>query len=702
MMTGQRRLLASLQRRSLASRVARAGVPRPGALALLAAAAAFLLMSVLAAPASASERVALVIGNGAYDHVPNLPNPPHDATDVAAAFERLGFQVTRVDNASRSELWDSLQSFSIAASASEIAVVFYAGHGMEVDKRNYLVPTDARLQSDRDVDFQAVPMDLVTQAVERARLLSLIILDACRDNPFVSRMQRGTVTRAVGRGLTRVESSNQTLVAYAAAEGQTADDGKGRNSPYTTALLRYIEEPDLEVDKLFGRVRDAVLAATGGRQQPYTYGSLSGDGVYLTLHVVIENPTVDPPPPVIVEPPEWEEEKVAARAYEAAERLNTIEAYELVRKRFPNTFYATLAQEKIRELKESGPQAAGVDPSPAPQPEDGDAHQVVSLTPPDSGPGVSPKPPPGPTPLDVEAQLGLGPDQKQHIQQALASRGFDPGQADGVFGKRTRDALEQWYSSQGRPQSRYLDEEAARTLLEVYAKLAVDTPDEPEPTVAPVTTITLETVPANARIRVFTQSGSSYHDAMVVEPGPYEVEVKAPDHEEFRQPLFFDGTTKYRISLCRMEPQNQRICEDKSERRTRFVEKRHDKRVAGRASRSFDHVYEGIISPDSWGKNLVKDMVRSICAKTREDVKQRIMTSCKQIGGRGVDRGTFVATLEQCDYKDHRRITHVEGTMVCKGVIGRVQESYDETRQECRNETKLMRVCPKELVTKLR
>ena len=684
MKTGQERLLASLRRRSLVNKVARAGTPRPGALVLLAV-AAFLLLSALATPAAAEKRVALVIGNGAYEHVQHLPNPPHDAADIGDAFERLGYEVTRIENGGKSDMERGLLQFSEAASNSEIAVVFYAGHGMEVDNHNYLVPVDAKLKTDRHVDFEAVPMNLVEQAAQSAQVLSLIILDACRDNPFVDQMQQGKLTRSVRRGLARVYpgGSSQTLVAFAAAAGQVAEDGDDRNSPYTTALLEYIEKPELSVDKIFREVGEAVKKATGGTQVPHTYSSLSGDAVYLSVKVVVENPIVDPPTSggqqrltaeeLAVEREFW----VSVRdSTDPADFLAYLAKYES-----KNGTYVDLARNRLRQLKDQ---------------------KIVSKPPPDSGPGVSPKPPPGPTPLEIEAHLGLGPDQKQYIQQALASRGFDPGPADGVFGKRTRDALEQWYSSQGRPPSRYLDEEAASTLLAVYAKLPVDPPDEPEPPApepTPPTTITLETVPANARIRVFTQSGSFYHDAMVVQPGPYEVAVNAPDHEEFRQPLLFDGPTKYRISLCKMEPQNQRICEDKSERRTRFVDKRHDKRLAGRASRSTAHAHESTIST-SWG-SVIKDQVRQICAGTREDVKENIAESCKQIGGRGVDRSTFVATLEECDYKDHRKVTIVEGTMVCKGVMGRVQESYDEITQECRNATKMVRVCPDPLVTEL-
>ena len=155
---------------------------RHRALVLLAL-VALLMTSVLATPASAGQRVALVIGNASYAHAPSLANPLNDANDMGAALERLGFAVTRLPNASRAELWDGLQKFRLAASASEIAVVFYAGHGIEVDKRNFLIPVDARLVSDGDVEFEAVSLDLVLRAVEGASNFRLIILDACRDNP---------------------------------------------------------------------------------------------------------------------------------------------------------------------------------------------------------------------------------------------------------------------------------------------------------------------------------------------------------------------------------------------------------------------------------------------------------------------------------------------------------------------------------------
>ena len=152
-----------------------------------------------ASPALAAQRVALVIGNATYAHAPALSNPLNDATDVGAALGRLGFAVTRLDNADRASLWRGLQEFALAASASEVAVVFYAGHGIEVDQRNFLVPVDARLASDQDVEFEAVPLELVSRAVERASGLRLVILDACRENPFAVKMQRAGATRSIGR-----------------------------------------------------------------------------------------------------------------------------------------------------------------------------------------------------------------------------------------------------------------------------------------------------------------------------------------------------------------------------------------------------------------------------------------------------------------------------------------------------------------------
>ena len=244
-------------------------------LLMVAVAATVPCMMAMAADA----RVALVIGNAEYEHAPVLNNPVNDASDVMAALERLGFAVTLLKNGDQTSLRRGLQQFARAASVAQFAVVYYAGHGIEVDRRNFLVPVDARLASDADTEFETVPLDLVIRSVSRASF-RLVILDACRENPFARKMQTAGTTRSIGRGLTLIEPPGGTLVAYAAKDGTLAEDGEGRNSPYAQALLRFLEQPNLEVGMMFRHVRDDVLAATGGRQEPFTYGSLPKEGIY--------------------------------------------------------------------------------------------------------------------------------------------------------------------------------------------------------------------------------------------------------------------------------------------------------------------------------------------------------------------------------------------------------------------------------------
>lgn len=177
--------------------------------------AALVLVSL---PALAADRVALVIGNGAYQRVPALPNPPRDAADIARALERLDFNVTRLDNATAIDMRKALVAFGRAAEGAGMAIVFYAGHGMEAGGENWLIPTDAELRSDTDVESEAVSLRSVNLQVSKARQLGLIILDACRNNPFAAKMKRSLATRAVARGLAPTEPTDNVLIAYAARD----------------------------------------------------------------------------------------------------------------------------------------------------------------------------------------------------------------------------------------------------------------------------------------------------------------------------------------------------------------------------------------------------------------------------------------------------------------------------------------------------
>ena len=222
-------------------------------------------------------KVALIVGNGAYKNVAPLDNPPRDAKLIASTFRELGFAtVTLAPDLTRDRFFAALHEFGVEAEKADWAVVYYAGHGMEIGGVNYLIPVDARLKADSDAETQAVALVQVIAAVAGARKLRLVMLDACRDNPFEKTMQRTIALKLVNRGFSNIEPEAGFMVVYAAKHGETALDGDSVNSPFATVLARVIKEPKIEVRKLFDIVRDDVWKATNRTQQPFTYGSLPG------------------------------------------------------------------------------------------------------------------------------------------------------------------------------------------------------------------------------------------------------------------------------------------------------------------------------------------------------------------------------------------------------------------------------------------
>ncbi|WP_038970851.1 tetratricopeptide repeat protein [Bradyrhizobium genomosp. III] len=231
------------------------------------------------APAGATgRRVALVIGNGAYKNVHALPNPPRDSKLIASVLRDVGFQsVISVNDLTRDKFFDALKAFAEEAEKADWAVVYYAGHGFEIGGVNYLVPVDAKLAADKDAETQAVALEQVIAAVGAARKMRLVVLDACRDNPFAPSMQRTLSLKLVDKGFSNIEPGAGFMVVYAAKHGETAMDGDGSaNSPFATALAREIKQPRIEIRKLFDIIRDDVWAATRHEQQPFTYGSPPG------------------------------------------------------------------------------------------------------------------------------------------------------------------------------------------------------------------------------------------------------------------------------------------------------------------------------------------------------------------------------------------------------------------------------------------
>jgi len=292
-------------------------------------------------PAWATKRVALVVGNSSYQNAPLLPNPANDATAIAATLKTAGFDLVESRlNLTSSDMRRALRDFADQARDADIAVVYYAGHGIEIDGTNYLIPTDARLERDTDIYDEAFSLDRILLAIEPAKQLRVVIVDACRNNPFADTMKRTLASRAISRGLARVEPAvSNTLIAFAAKAGLTALDGNSKNSPYATALVKYIAKPGLDLRRAFGFVRDDVLQATGNRQEPYVYGSLGGEDVALVPKA--EEPV--PPPPVNAS-------SEIRRDYELALQLGNKAAMNAFLAQHPDGYYADLAKLQLNQI----------------------------------------------------------------------------------------------------------------------------------------------------------------------------------------------------------------------------------------------------------------------------------------------------------------------------------------------------------------
>lgn len=305
-------------------------------------------------PALAEKRVALVIGNSDYQKVPRLINPTSDAEALAALFKAAQFEsVDAKSDLSATELRRTLREFASKARDADIAVVYYAGHGIELDGNNFLVPVDAALETDSDVLDEAVSIERVLFAVESAKRLRLIILDACRDNPFVKTMKRTVASRGIGRGLAKVEPMTpNTLIAFAAKAGSTASDGDSQNSPFATALVKHLARPGLDVRRALGFVRDDVLKSTGNRQEPYVYGSLGGDDAPLVPATVPALPQASP---------HSDPQAAIRRDYELALQLARRDGWEAFLSQYPDGFYANLARGQLIKISADEARAAAAE-----------------------------------------------------------------------------------------------------------------------------------------------------------------------------------------------------------------------------------------------------------------------------------------------------------------------------------------------------
>jgi formylglycine-generating enzyme required for sulfatase activity len=317
---------------------------RPWAFACLLLAVAFSV--------HAEKRVALVIGNGTYQHTAHLPNPVHDAKDVAAALQRLHYSVQLVTDSSKAGMEAALVQFARSAAGADQVLIYYAGHGIEAGGVNYLLPVEARVESQSTVRLEAVSLAALMDIASEARHLGLVVLDACRNNPLANNIQAHG--RGAGRGLAGVEpAGSKLLVAYATRDGRTAADGAGRNSPYTAAILETLQEPGLEVRVFWGKVHDRVLSATRNAQEPFIYGALGGEQLYLNS----PTPASGSNQPAAPQRAASDQTTVELALWHSVEKLGTVDAYRAYLTQYPKGQFSKLAKLQIAAL--SRPAAGG-------------------------------------------------------------------------------------------------------------------------------------------------------------------------------------------------------------------------------------------------------------------------------------------------------------------------------------------------------
>ena len=401
-----------------------------------------------ATEASAAARVALVIGNGDYKSAPKLTNPSIDAHAVAASLKRLGFEVIEGYDLASSDMRGKLGEFSTAIREAKVALVYYAGHGVSIDEENYLLPTDLLVRSASELEINGLSVTAIMRQMKREERANIVILDACRDNPF-SKDMAGDKRRGVdgGRGLSPIEGglAKGSLIAFATDPKQTALDGlQGDNSPFTKALLKNIETPGITIDAMMGRVRDEVWSVTDHKQMPWVNTSLVGGDLYLNpVAVAPVVATAVPGQPAAAGPDRVTMEN---RLWDSAEKSASAEDYQVYVDAYPTGIYAQMAKNRIARL--SGKIAAIVPQTAALR---ADPAAPASLA---AEPIVPAKPPVTTAELKAdiatpatEKLLNMSDALRRELKLRLKVLGFDSGSDTPKFDDKTRIQIGEWQKS---------------------------------------------------------------------------------------------------------------------------------------------------------------------------------------------------------------------------------------------------------------
>ncbi|AND87919.1 MULTISPECIES: caspase family protein [Bradyrhizobium] len=403
--------------------------------------------------AFADKRVAFVVGNAAYKNVPQLPNPAIDARSMARVLRNVGFDVVEGSNLSRDAMTAKLLEFGKKSEGADVALFFYAGHGIAVNGTNYLLPVDADLKSEMDVKLgAAINVDLTLEQTMADAKVKLVFLDACRDNPFAAKIRSARATRSVNvaSGLAEMKSGEGTLIAFATGPGQTALDGEaGTNSPFTRALLANIAQPGIEIQQAMTRVRAQVNDETNKAQLPWGHTNLTGT-VYLNP-AAMAAPDAAASASVVAQAGEVELE-----FWRSIKDTNKVEELNAYLTNYPNGTFKPLALARIAALQD-GPSTttrnltAGVDPA--------------TFT--DTADQVS------------EDQIGLDKNQRRDVQRRLTGLGFDV-RATGKFDEETRTVIKRWQAARGYPTTGYLNKLQHKAMQSEIVSARVTASDESE------------------------------------------------------------------------------------------------------------------------------------------------------------------------------------------------------------------------------
>ncbi len=398
--------------------------------------------------ALADKRVAFVVGNAAYRNVPQLPNPAIDAKAMAAVLRNVGFEVVEGTNLTRDKMTDKLLEFGKKAEGADVAVFFYAGHGIAVNNTNYLLPIDADLKSEMDVKLgAAINVDLTLEQTMADAKVKLVFLDACRDNPFAARIRSAKATRSVSvnSGLAEMKSGEGTLIAFATGPGQTALDGDvGNHSPFTRALISNIAKPGLEIQQAMTKVRAQVNEETNKNQLPWGHTNLIGE-VYLNPQAAsAEAPasSTESPTTTTVAPVAPTASAMEVEFWRSVKDSNKPEELNAYLTNYPNGAFKALALGRIAKLQDGGQPSA--------------TRNLTTSIDPDTFTQESDQ--------TSEDQIGLDRSQRRDVQRRLTGLGFDT-RATGKFDDNTRSVIKRWQASRGYPVTGYLNTLQHKALL---------------------------------------------------------------------------------------------------------------------------------------------------------------------------------------------------------------------------------------------